>query len=67
MLAHVISSTQEKVIVQLEMPVRSSMLDQEAYIQSTLNAAGVLFTRDAGGIPEIAKKERKKNRSTTRS
>ena len=47
MPAQIISSTEEKVIVQIELPVSGSMLDQEEHIQEVLNEAGILFSSDA--------------------
>ena len=44
MPAQLLSSTPEKVILQLELPVSGSMLEQEERIQEVLNEAGRLFT-----------------------
>ena len=47
MPAQMISSSPEKVVVTIELPVSGSMLEQEEHIQDALNEAGMLFTRDA--------------------
>ena len=47
MSAQIISSSQEKVVVTIELLVSGSMLDQEEHIQDALNEAGILFTSDA--------------------
>lgn len=46
MSTQIISSTQDKITLQIELPVTGSMLEQEAQIQDTLNEAGVLLTED---------------------
>jgi len=47
MPAQLLSSTPEKVVLQLELPVSGSMLKQEEQIQEVLNEAGMLFTGEA--------------------
>ncbi len=47
MPAQLVSSTPEKVIVQLELSLSGSMLEQEEQIQDVLNEAGMLFTGEA--------------------
>ena len=47
MPAQLVSSTPEKVIVQLELSLSGSMLEQEEQIQDVLNEAGRLFTGEA--------------------
>ena len=44
MPAQLVSSTPEKVVLQLEISVSGSMLEQEEQIQQVLNNAGMLFT-----------------------
>ncbi len=57
MPTQLLSSTPEKIILQLELPVSGSMLEQEERIQEVLNEAGRLFTGevlsrfDTGGAP----------------
>jgi len=44
MPVQLLSSTSEKVVLRLELPVSGSMLQQEERIQAVLNEAGALFT-----------------------
>ena len=47
MPAQIVSSTAEKVVLQLELPLSGSMLIQEEQIPEILNQAGMLFTGEA--------------------
>ena len=47
MPAQLLSSTPEKVVLQLELPLSGSMLKQEEQIQEVLNEVGILFTGEA--------------------
>lgn len=47
MAARLLSSTQEKVVLQLEITLCGSMLEQEDQIQAVLNEGGMLFTGEA--------------------
>ncbi len=40
----IIAKTQDKVIVQIEIPLSKSMLEGESWIQDALNKAGTLAT-----------------------
>ncbi len=59
MPARLLTSTSEKVVLQLEVPLSGSMLEQEEQIQIALNEAGTLFTGevlkrfDSDGSPLI--------------
>ncbi len=47
MPAQIVSSTAEKVVLQLELALSGSMLIQEEQIPEILNQAGMLFTGEA--------------------
>jgi hypothetical protein len=47
MTAKIIERSENKVTIQIEIPLSRSMLDTEATIQATLNAAGVLASAEA--------------------
>jgi len=47
MAAQLLSSTPQKVVLQLEVTLCGSMLQQEDQIQAVLNEGGMLFTGEA--------------------